>query len=87
MELNFIKSGDYYIPDIQLQNPNIRLGKWGLMRKSYLRIAQPFLFSEMVLSETLRLLAVAFVVFIIPHIAEWLNKYQSLVIGERSTTQ
>ena len=53
MELNFIKSGDYYIPDIQLQTPNIRLGKWGLMRKSYLRIAQPFLFSEMVLSETL----------------------------------
>lgn len=51
MELNFIKSGDYYIPDIQLQNPNIHLGKWGLMRKSYLRIAQPFLFSEMVLSE------------------------------------
>ena len=53
MELNFIKSGDYYIPDIQLQNPNIHLGKWGLMRKSYLRIAQPFLFSEMVLSATL----------------------------------
>ena len=22
MELNFIKSGDYYIPDIHLQNPN-----------------------------------------------------------------
>ena len=72
MELKFIKSGDYYIPDIQLQNPNIRLGKWGLMRKAYLRIAQPFLFSEMVLSETLRLLTVAFVVFIIPHIAEWM---------------
>lgn len=53
MELKFIKSGDYYIPDIQLQNPNIRLGKWGLMRKSYLRIAQPILFSEMVLSEML----------------------------------
>ena len=52
MELNFIKSGDYYIPDIQLKNPNIHLGKWGLMRKAYLRIAQPFLFSEMVLSET-----------------------------------
>ena len=46
MELNFIKSGDYYIPDIQLQNPNIHLGKWGLMRKSYLRIAQPFLFCK-----------------------------------------
>ena len=29
MELNFIKCGDYYIPDIKLKNPNIRLGKWG----------------------------------------------------------
>ena len=38
MELKFIKSGDYYIPDIQLQNPNIRLGKWGRMRKEYLRL-------------------------------------------------
>lgn len=34
MELNFIKSGDYYIPDIKLKNPNIRLGKWGRMRES-----------------------------------------------------
>ena len=29
MELKFIKSGDYYIPDIKLKEPNIRLGKWG----------------------------------------------------------
>lgn len=29
MELNFIKCGDYYIPDIKLAKPNIRLGKWG----------------------------------------------------------
>lgn len=35
MELNFIKCGDYYIPDIKLKNPNIRLGKWGRMRKEY----------------------------------------------------
>ena len=35
MELNFIKCGDYYIPDIKLRNPNIRLGKWGRMRKEY----------------------------------------------------
>ena len=53
MELNFIKCGDYYIPDIKLANPNIRLGKWGRMRKEYLRLAQPITFSEMVLSETL----------------------------------
>ena len=53
MELNFIKSGDYYIPDIKLKNPNIRLGKWGRMRREYLRQAHPIVFSEMVLSETL----------------------------------
>lgn len=53
MELNFIKSGDYYIPDIKLKNPNIRLGKWGRMRREYLRQVHPIVFSEMVLSETL----------------------------------
>lgn len=53
MELNFVKSGDYYIPDIKLKKPNIRLGKWGRMRKEYLRLAQPIIFSDMVLSETL----------------------------------
>ena len=53
MELNFIKCGDYYIPDIRLKNPNIRLGKWGRMRREYLRQARPILFSDMVLSETL----------------------------------
>ena len=53
MELNFIKCGDYYIPDIKLKNPNIRLGKWGRMRREYLRLAHPITFSDMVLSETL----------------------------------
>ena len=53
MEMNFIKCGDYYIPDIKLEKPNIRLGKWGRMRREYLRLAHPVIFSDMVLSETL----------------------------------
>ena len=32
---------------------DIRLGKWGRMRKEYLRLANPVLFSDMVLNETL----------------------------------
>ena len=52
-ELNFIKSGDYYVPDIRLSKPNIRLGKWGRMRKEYVRLQHPVLFSEMVLTEKL----------------------------------
>ena len=53
MELKFIKCGDYYVPDIKLAKPNIRLGKWGRMRKEYLRLVHPITFSDMVLSETL----------------------------------
>ena len=53
MELKFIKCGDYYVPDIKLKETNIRLGKWGRMRKEYLRRAHPVTFSDMVLSETL----------------------------------
>ena len=33
-------------PTSKLKNPNIRLGKWGRMRKEYLRLANPVLFSE-----------------------------------------
>ena len=53
MELNFIKRGDYYIPDIKLKTPNLRLGKWGRMRREYLRLAHPITFFNMVLTETL----------------------------------
>ena len=38
MELNYIKCGDYYIPDIGLQKPNIRLGHYGMLRKAYLAL-------------------------------------------------
>ena len=53
MKLNYIKCGDYYIPDVRLSKPNIRLGKWGQMRREYLRQTHPILFSDMVLTETL----------------------------------
>lgn len=53
MKLNYIKCGDYYIPDIKLSKPNIRLGKWGMMRKAYLRQAHPAMYSNLILSEKL----------------------------------
>ena len=53
MELTYIKCGDYYIPDIKLASPNIRLGKWGRMRKEYLRKEKPILFTELVLRDML----------------------------------
>ena len=53
MELNYIKCGDYYIPDIRLKHPNIRLGHYGMLRKAFLKDHNPILFSELVLSEKL----------------------------------
>ena len=51
MELNYIKCGDYYIPDNKLKNSNIHLGKWGRMRREYLRQAHPNQQAECVYQE------------------------------------
>ena len=54
MELNYTKNGDYLIPDIQLsvqeQKP---LGKYGRMRRQYLKEHRPILFQKLVLEEKL----------------------------------
>lgn len=54
MKLNYIKSGDYYIPDIKLSNENYKpLGKYGRMRKTYLMEHHSALFNHLLLSEKL----------------------------------
>ena len=39
MNLDYIKNGDYYIPNIQLSedNKNVNIGKYGIMRLNYLK--------------------------------------------------
>lgn len=44
--------GDYQIPDISIAD-SASLGKWGRMRKQYLRGHRPLLFAELLLSEKL----------------------------------
>lgn len=34
MDMNYIKCGDYYIPDIKLHDTSIHLGRYGMMHKS-----------------------------------------------------
>ena len=54
MELNFIKSGDYYIPDLELsEQPEAPIGKYGRMRQRYLKEHRPGLYSSLILSEKL----------------------------------
>ena len=60
MTIQYYKSGDYYLPDLQLQAPELSsIGKYGRMRKQYLKEHRPILFSNLILSEKLY-----------PHLAE-----------------
>ena len=36
-ELNYIRCGDYYIPDIRLPEENRPIGRWGRMHRGYLK--------------------------------------------------
>ena len=53
-ELTYTKNGDYLIPELSLQEQTTEpLGKYGRMRKKYLRENHPILWNQMILSETL----------------------------------
>ncbi|MGL5254226.1 MAG: TnpV protein [Phocaeicola sp.] len=52
--LEYIRSGDYFIPNLTLsEQPQIPLGKYGRMRKTYLQQHRPALYSHLLLSEKL----------------------------------
>lgn len=54
MEMTYTKAGDYLIPDIRLskqeENP---IGKYGQMRKAYLKEHRPILWNRLILKEEL----------------------------------
>ena len=52
--MTYTKNGDYLIPDLKLSEvPEASLGKYGRMRKKYLKEHRPILWNNMILSETL----------------------------------
>ena len=40
-ELNYIRCGDYYIPDIRLPEENRPIGRWGRMHRDYIKEHMP----------------------------------------------
>lgn len=53
-QLTYIKNGDYQIPNLSLsQQEQQPLGKYGRLRKQYLKEHRPVLWHTMILSETL----------------------------------
>ena len=50
--MTYIQNGDYLIPDLKLsQQPEKPLGKYGRMRKTYLKEHRPILYNQMLLSD------------------------------------
>ena len=53
-ELTYSRCGDYYIPNLKLsEQPDTPIGKYGRMRRRYLKEHRPGLYSSLILSEKL----------------------------------
>ena len=53
MNINYIRSGDYFIPDLKLPEETRPIGKWGRMHRDYLKAHHPIQFNNLVLSGNL----------------------------------
>ena len=50
MKMTYIRVGDYYIPDLKVEQEERRIGKWGRMHREYLKEYHPIRFNQLVLS-------------------------------------
>ena len=50
MEIQYIRNGDYDIPDIQISEEIRPIGKWGRMHRDYLKEHHPIQFNLLALS-------------------------------------
>ena len=50
MEMQYIRVGDYFIPDLELPEETRPMGKWGRMRREYLKEHKPIQYNCLLLS-------------------------------------
>lgn len=50
MDINYIRVGDYFIPDLTLPEEPRPMGKWGRMHREYLREHKPIQYNCLLLS-------------------------------------
>lgn len=50
MNINYIRVGDYYIPDLTLTEESRPIGRWGRMHQDYLREHKPIQYNCLLLS-------------------------------------
>ena len=53
MNISYIRSGDYFIPDLKLPEETRPIGKWGRMHRDYLKEYHPVQFNTLALSGNL----------------------------------
>ena len=53
MNISYIHTGDYYIPDLKLPEETRPIGKWGRMHRDYLKEHHPIQFNTLALSGNL----------------------------------
>ena len=66
--LNYTKIGDYQLPNLTLSQPKTPLGKYGRMRRNYLKQYRPVLYNSMLLNGTLY-----------PHLMELESRMQQMM--------
>ena len=49
-QITYIKTGDYYIPDLKLPEERRPIGRWGRMHRDYLKEYRPVVYNQLVLS-------------------------------------
>ena len=50
MEIQYIRCGDYYIPDLKIPEEKRPIGKWGRMHREYLKVYHPIQYTNLILS-------------------------------------
>ena len=50
MNIHYIRSGDYFIPDLTMPEETRPIGKWGRMHRDYLREHKPIQYNCLLLS-------------------------------------
>jgi len=50
VNIPYIRSGDYFIPDLKLPEETRPIGKWGRLHRDYLKEYHPVQFNTLVLS-------------------------------------
>ena len=50
MEMQYIRMGDYFIPNLELPQESRPIGRWGRMRREYLREHKPIQYNCLLLS-------------------------------------